>query len=914
MGLIGSVTAGLKALLGRARVERELDEELRGFLDASAESKRLSGMNADEAARLARVEMGSANAVKHRIRSAGWEAAVENLLQDIRYSLRILARSPGFTLVAIVSLALGIGANTALFSLIDVVMLRSLPVADAGQLVLLGQGKMVGSTGGLPDGSTELFSYPFYRTFSQKNQAFSSVAAIDSIEFSTHASLTGEGRSGAVSELTTASLVSGTYFSVLGVVPDRGRMLNESDDVTLGSGAVAVASHGWWQRHGNDPAAVGKAIHIEGMNYTIVGIAPAGFFGTTVGEEPDFWIPLSMEKQISPGWNGLDNKWFESLYLIARLKPGVSTAQASADTNLVFKQILRSDYLGQSPSQKEIASIEHAQIELTSAARGLSRLRVEFSLPLEILTAIAALVLLIACANLANLLLARGASRSREIAMRMAIGATRSRVVTQLMTESLVLALAGAGLGVACSWKAGHLLLTVASSRSDVALMNVSPDLRVLSFSLALTVFTALLFGMAPAIRATRLDLAGSLKQGRGIASPASRISLARVLIVAQVALSLVLLAAASLFLRSLVKLTSVDTGFNRQNVLIFALDEGAAEIPVDAHLVNLQQQIEERVQRLPGVHAASFAMFTFNEGIWSDDVTAHDVPRTPENSQDVLFNVVGDGFFSTMSLPILAGRGFGTMDKTDSPQVAVINETMARRFFPGRSAVGQRFGMGDKPAHSGDIEIVGVVKNAKYMALQESSEAAAYFPYAQHPQYIFNFEVRYTGEAAQMIPAVRRAIAEVDPNIPINSISTLSEQVDQSTANQRLIAQLSSFFGLLAGFLVCIGIYGLLSYAVARRTSEIGVRMALGARRSNVLWLILREILVLVAIGVAIGLPAALEGNRLTSAMLYGLSPTDPVSLLAAVVLLVAIAALAGFLPARRASRVEPIEALRCE
>jgi predicted permease len=698
------------------------------------------------------------------------------------------------------------------------------------------------------------------------------------------------------------------------VNPDRGRMLSDSDDRTPGSGTVAVASYAWWQRHGNDPAAVGKTVHIEGTDYTVVGIAPPGFFGTTVGDSPDFWIPLSMEKEISPGWNDLDNKWFQSLYLIARLKPGVTRAQAAANTNLLFKQYIRSEYLGQSPSQKDLADLEHAQIELTSAARGLSRLRAQFSLPLEILTAIAGLVLLIACANLASLLLARGTARSREFAMRMAIGATRSRVVRQLLTESFMLALLGAALGVASAWKASHLLLIMASHRSDVAAMNVSPNLRVLGFTLILTTFTGLLFGMAPAIRATRLDLTGSLKQGRGTASPASRISLASVLIVAQIALSLVLLAAASLFLRSLVKLTNVDTGFNRQNVLVFSLDQGAAEIPPDARLVNIQQQIEDRVQAVPGVHAASFSCFLFNQSMWSDDVSAQGVPRTPANSQDVIFNVVGKGFFSAMSLPIVAGRGLNAADRTDSPKVAVINETMAHRFFPDGSPIGHRFGMGENPVHSGDIEIIGVVKNAKYVALQESPEAAAYFPLSQHVTYLFNFEVRYTGDEAQMIPAVRRAIAEVNPNIPINGISTLTEQVDESTANQRLIARLSAFFGLLAAFLVCIGIYGLLSYAVARRTSEIGVRMALGARRSNVLWLILREVLVLVGVGIALGIPMTLAGNRLAVKMLYGLSPADPASLLAAIAMLSVIAVLAGYLPARKASLVEPTVALRCE
>jgi predicted permease len=909
MGWLGNLFAGLRALLGRARVEREMDEELRGFLDASAEDKRRAGMTQDEAARAARVEMGSANAVKHHIRSAGWETAAENLWQDLRYSVRMLAGSPGFTLVAVGSLALGIGANTAIFSLMDVVMLRSLPVDDPGQLVLFGQARAAGSTDSLPDGSRDLFSCLFYRDFSQKNKVFSGVAAIDSIEFSTHGSLAGEGR-----EMLHASLVSGTYFSVLGVNPEVGRLLTDADDKTPGTGAVAVASYSWWERHGKDRGMVGKTVQIEGTNYTLVGVAPAGFFGTTVGESPDFWIPLSMEKEISPGWNGLGDKWFQSLYLVARLKPGISAVQASSNTNLLFMQFIRSEYLGSSPSAKDLADAEHAHIQLTSAARGWSRLRRRFSLPLEILTAIAGLVLLVACANLANLLLARGAARSREFGLRMAIGATRLRIVRQLLTESLVIALLGAAIGVASAWKVSHLLLTMATSSPQVAAMNVSPDLRALAFTLLLTILTVLLFGMTPAIRATRLELTGSLKQGRGIAAPSARISLARGLIVTQIALSLVLLAAASLFLRSLVNLSKVDAGFDRQNVLIFELDEYAAGLPLDARLVNLQQQIEDRVQAVPGVQAASFSMFTFNQGEWSNDVTAQGIPRTPGNSQDVLNNVVGKGFFSTMGLPIVAGRGFDSTDKFDSRKVAVINQTMARMFFPDSSPIGHHFGFGDDPSHSGEIEIVGVVKNAKYVSLDENPEPAAYFPYSQRVQYFGNLEVRTSSGAAQTIPAVRRAIAEVNPNVPISSISTLAEQVDESVANQRLIARLSAFFGLLAAFLVCIGIYGLLSYAVARRTSEIGVRMALGARRSNVLWLILREILVLVAIGIAIGVPVALEGNHLAVKLLYGLSPADPASLLAAVFMLAAIAVLAGYLPARTASRVEPVVALRCE
>jgi predicted permease len=909
MQWLNNLTAGLRALFRPARTEREMDEELRGFLDASAEAKARSGMAPEAAARAARVEMGSANAVKHHIRSAGWEAVIEDLGHDLRYSARMLAKSPAFTLVAVLSLALGIGANTALFSLMNVVMLRNLPVADPGKLVLFGHGRMVGSNGGLPDGSSDLFSYAFYRSFSQHNESFSGIAAINSIEFSTHGTLAGAGR-----ETMRASLVSGTYFSVLGVNPALGRTLTDADDQSPGAGAVAVASYAWWQRHGADPSILGRTIDLEGTSYSIIGIAAPRFFGTTVGETPDFWIPLSMEKQISPGWNGLGDKWFQSLYLVARLKPGVTPAQASANTNLLFKQYLRSEYLGQSPSQKDLADVSHARIELTSAARGLSRLRVEFSLPLEILTTIAGLVLLIACANLANLLLARSAARSREFGLRMAIGATRPRIIRQLLTESLMLALLGAAIGVAAAWKAGHLLLTMANSSPQVAAMDVTPDLRVLAFTLLLTVLTAMLFGLTPALRATRLDLTGSLKQGRGIASPSARISLARGLIVGQIALSLVLLAAASLFLRSLLNLTHVDPGFNKQNVLVFSLDEYSAGLPLDAHLVALQQQIEQRVQAIPGVGAASFSMFTFNQGEWSDDVTVQGVPRTPANSHDVLFNVIGSGYFSTVGLPIAFGRAFDSRDKIDSPKVAIINQTMARLFFSGVSPIGHRFGMGGDPSLNGEYEIVGVAANAKYVALQESPEAAAYFPYSQHVQYFGNFAVRTSGDAQQIVQSVRSAIAEINPNVLVGSITSLSEQVDESTANQRLIARLSAFFGLLAAFLVSIGIYGLLSYAVARRTSEIGVRMALGAERSGVLWLILREILALSAIGIAIGIPVALTGNHLVAKLLFGLSPSNPASLCSAIAMLIAIAAFAGYLPARKASLIEPTVALRCE
>ncbi len=911
MGKLDELGRRLWMLLRRRQFDADLEEEMRLHIELRAQQQMEAGLFPKDARHAATRRFGNPIVVKERSHNSwGWQW-VEYFLQDIGYGLRAMMRTKGITIVALLSLALGIGANTAIFSLLDAVMLRPLPVEKPEELVLFGNGNPVGSNKGLPHGSTHLFSYPFYREISQKKEVFAGVTAIDSIEFSAQGSFDGGSR-----EMMHTDLVSGTYFSVLGLEPALGRLFTNADDQAPGSGPIAVISYSWWKRRfGSDRSVIGKALQFGTHEYTIVGVAPPGFFGTSVGQLPDFWIPLSMEKEVSPGWNGLDNKFFQSLYLIARLKPGVTVEQATANVNLLFKQILRNEYVGPRPSPKELTSIEHARIELTSATRGLSQIRGRFSLPLEILMTIVVLVLLIACANIANLLLARGTARSREIAVRMAIGASRSRMVLQLLTESFLLALIGAALGIALAWRASDLLLRMASDPMQPATIAVAPNFRVLLFTLLLTCFTALLFGMAPALRATRLNLTSSLKEGRGTTtSTSSRISLARILIVSQITISLILLVAAGLFVRSLVNLTNVDTGFNKQNVLVFQIDEYGGGFEQDARLESLLQQIEARVQAVRGVDAASFSMFTFNQGEWSDDVTLQDIPRTPENSRGVLNNMVGAGFFAAMGLPVIAGRTFNAYDIVGAPKVAVINETMAHKFFPGIPAVGRRFGNGDDPAHSGDIEIIGVVKNAKYEVLEEEPQPVAYFVYTQHPQYLSNFEVRYSGDSQQVISAVRHAIAEVNSNVPILGISTLAEEVDESTANQKLVAQLSSFFGLLAVLLVCIGIYGLMSYAVARRTNEIGVRMALGAGRSNVLWLVMREILLLTSIGMAIGVPLELAGSRLVSRLLYGLSPWDPVSLLAAICLLVGIAAFAGYLPARRASRVDPIVALRYE
>jgi predicted permease len=906
-------------LARRDQASRDLEEEMSFHRDQAERDLIAAGMAPRQARQAAARQFGNAARLRDQSREAwGWQP-FEHLLQDVSFGLRtMIRRSPVLTLVAVLSLALGIGANTAIFSLLDTILLRNLPVAAPQQLVLFGKGLWEGSTDGMPNKSWQLFSYPWYCQFARKTDVFSGVTGLSSIEFGTHGTFAAGPR-----QLVRADLVSGSFFNVLGVHAILGRTLDENDDRAPGAGPVAVVSYAWWTRQGRDPAVIGKSLRIEDSTYTVVGIAPPGFFGVTVGQAPDFWIPLSMEKEISPGWNGLEDRNFQSLYLIARLKPGVTVAQAGAAANTLFRQIVRSQYLGVHPTAKELEELQRAHIDLTPGARGLSQLRLEMSLPLEILMTVVALVLLIACANIANLLLARGAARAREIAVRMALGASRSRIVTQLLTESALLAIAGAALGLALAWKAGDLFLHLASGQSGPLPLSAMPDLRVLLFTLILTLATALLFGAAPALRATRPTLAPSLKEGRGIASASARNRLGRGLIVAQIALSLVLLAGAGLFLRSLIKISSVDTGFDRRNVLTFFLDEYGAGLPQNARLNQLQQTIENRVQALPGVRAASFSMFTFNQGEWSDDLTMEGVSRTSENSQEVLYNAVGTQFFDTFGIPLVAGRVFSLHDGPHAPAVAIVNETLARRFFPQGSALGHRFGLGNDPAHASDFEIVGIVKDAKYVSLAETPHMAAYFPWQQRVQYFSNLNVRYSGDPAAVTLAVRNAMTQVNPGVIVSNVASLGEQVDASIGSQQLIAQLSALFSLLATFLVCIGLYGLMSYAVARRTSEIGVRMALGAGRAAVQWMVMREILFLAALGLIVGIPVALLGMNLVAKLedphliariLYGVGPNDPFALTAAVLLMLAVAALAGYLPARRASRIDPMIALRDE
>jgi len=623
-------------------------------------------------------------------------------------------------------------------------------------------------------------------------------------------------------------------------------------------------------------------------------------------------VPLAMQAQLPPAhWNGRDSKLFQSLYLIGRLKNGVSAEQANAAVNLLFKQSLQ-ELAGPQPAADRLQDIERASIELTPAGKGVSELRREFSLSLRILMAVVGVVLLIACANIANLLLARAANRKKEFAVRIAMGAGRIRLIRQLLTESILLASVGGLAGVMLAWWGSRLLIGMASSSAEPLPLDVTPNLRILGFTLLASLLSAVIFGTAPALRAARIEPNAALKGGRGTVQAGSQSPLGKALVVGQVALSLLLLVGAGLFVRTLINLQNVPTGFNQQNVMVFRIDTAATGYK-DEQFPALLREVEEKVETVPGVQSAAFSFLLLNQGGWTSLVSTRDLTATDTESRLVRQNVVGPDYFAAMGIPLLLGRGFGPQDTEKSQKVAVISETMAQRFFPDGSPLGRRFGVGG-PQSRDEIEVIGVVKDSKYISLTEKPQALAFYSHSQRAQSLGNLVVRYTGAPEAMIAPVRQAIREVNRNLPIDEVVSLSDHIGRSLVQQKLVARLAAFFGLLALLLACVGLYGVLSYAVARRTNEIGIRMALGAQSRDVLWLMLREALALVIIGVVVGLVASLAATQTASSLLYNLKPNDPLTLILATLLLLTIAILAGYLPARRAARVDPMVALREE
>jgi predicted permease len=889
--------------------EAEITEELSQHLEDRYGESLASGATPEEASRAALAELNSAELLARELRLVERSAPREpvvlgsnwrgdmfgGLWQDLRFAVRMLLKNPGFTVVAALTLALGIGANTAIFTLMDAVLLKRLPVKQPEQLIepMMVSGKTYNS-----------FSWQAFQHWRQRNQSLSGLIASSNSRFYCVVE-------GAAPERVAGQYVTGDFFSVLGVSPAIGRMITPGDDRFEAPNAVAVISDGYWSRRfGRDPEALGKRIVVEDVPLTIVGVAPAEFFGLQVGSRVDLWAPLATEPLMRrPSLtSSVGYKW---LQLVGRMKPGISLDQARADLDLLFRPaVIEPELALQTGPEAERRGLDW-RLKVEPAGNGLSLLREQFSKPMAILMVIVGLVLLIACANLANLLLTRAATRRREIAVRLALGAGRARLIRQLLTESLLLALIGAAAGVLLANFGAQYLLNILASGMTPVLLDVQPDSRALVFTGLLSVLTALLFGLAPALRASRSDLIAALKGGgRGLEFGGSRQRLSRSLIVAQIAISLILLVGAGLFLRTLGNLHSIDLGFERENVLLVALDPSHSGYAPE-QMRHSFLALLDGIQAIPGVRSASLS--------WNPPVAGGGSSRTvslegrapgPESKREIYVNWVAPRYFETLGVPLIAGRDFGPHDTPDSPRVVILNQTMARVFFSDANPIGQRIRVGDNDIR----EVVGVVGDSHYLEVREKITPTLYLNTFQSPAPGGEFAIRATGDPNAVIPAVRREIERHVKGMAIANVRTLASQVDAWIVQERLVALLSSCFSGLALFIAAVGLYGVLSYTVARRTQEIGVRMALGARPRDVMAMILKEITWLVCLGLAFGVPLALILGRFTDDLLYGLTPTDPLTIVAGILVMLAVALLAGYVPARRASRVDPMASLRIE
>jgi predicted permease len=847
---------------------------------------------------------------------------MDGLLQDLRYGYRTLARSPGFVAIAVLTLALGIGANTAIFNVLDAVLLRALPVPHPQELTLLTNPDAHGHPFGSQGGERSLLAFWEFRYLHDHNNVFSGLFAADSVVAKTEIGVA-EG-AGERSQIANVRLVSGDYFPTLAVAPAAGRLFGPETDGLRGGAPVAVVSYSFSARLG--PAAVGSKILIQGRPFEVVGVAPPGFFGETVGEAPDVWIPLSMQDTLYPGTDLLSTTpgfldQHEWLQVMARRKPGVALRRAQANVNVVFRQMMES-LAGPGLTAQQKRSLFDQHLVARPGVLGASTLRDTFSGPLKLLMTLVGLMLLIACANVANLLLARAASREKEFALRLAIGAGRGRSIRQLLTESFLLAIPGALAGfLLAQWMDAALLRMVsgiAGSQGAVPL-DVHPDARMLLFTTLVAVLTTLLFGLAPALHLARLDLSEALRSTPGLATGGSlhsRFSVSRILVVAQVAASLVMLVATGLLVHSLAKLAEVNIGFRSENLLSFRVDPQAAGSKGGAAF-RLHEQLLQKLAGVPGVRAVTLSgNGLFEQSEAGDPISIDGYTSSKGEPIGTRMDHAGPNYFTTVGIPILMGRDIGPEDTATSNRAAVINRTFARRYFPNANPLGRHVRDVYYPGKPEDMTIVGVVADAKYNSLREETPTRLYAPFFhplwEHPAAYY--EVRISGDPATVAAGVRAVVRQIAPLLPQVEIHQASVLIDESIGAERLIARLSGAFGLLAALLAGVGLYGVVAWTFARRTREIGIRMALGARPERVLRLVLRDTLRLVLLGVSIGIPISLAGTRLIRGMLFGLGTADPLVMTLAAILLTVVATLAGFLPARRAARVDPMIALRHE
>jgi predicted permease len=866
---------------------------------------------------------------------------METLLQDIRFALRTFLRSPGFAFIAILTLALGIGANTAIFTILDSVLLRTLPVTNPKQLVVLTDPDAHGVSSGSESGNRRLLAYSEFEYLRDHNDVFSGIFASDSAVQElpvTIASATEPANPAdaatpaapAAHDSARVRLVSGGYFQTLGVQPSLGRAFGPDADRVRDTSPVAVISHGFWSRRFNlDPQVLSYKIEINKTSFQIIGVTPAKFFGEAVGDLPDVWVPISMQAEIYPGSdlltafpdNNLDQRMW--LQVIARLKPGVTIFQGNAGINVVFQRYISSSAPVAKLSADELKEYSNQQIKLQSAARGTSTVHGDFAEPLKLLMALVALVLLIACANLANLLLARGAARQREFAVRLSIGAPRSRLIRQLLTESFLLAFFGAAAGLVLAQWADAVLLRMVSGTGPFAIqLSLHLDARILAFTFSVATLAAILFGLVPALRATRIDLSPVLKSGASGSTAEvlhHRFPVAKILIVAQVAVSLVLLVAAGLFVHSLQRLNGVSLGFNSSRLIVFAVRPAPAGYK-DAAIPLLYQDLIEKFKAVPGVSGVTLS----GDGLFShvdagDPISVEGyIPKAGDRPSSRMDHV-GPDYFSVVGMTILRGRGILAQDSAPAggkaPRVAVINQSFAKQFFANSNPIGKRV-RDAYPGSTEEAEIVGVVADSRHNSLREEVAPRVYVPMFNPlwPQNGTFFEIRTTGDPSSVSATLRAIVRDTNSAIPEIEIHTMTGLVFESLHTDYFVARLASAFGLLAIVLAGVGLYGIMAFTVARRTRDIGIRMTLGASSAMILRQVLRETLILTLIGIAVGVPIALAGTRLVRSMLFGLGAADPLALIAACAILAAIAAAASYIPACRAAHVDPMVALRYE
>jgi len=874
--------------------------------------------------------------------SAFWDALLlqpqrweDEMIQDLRYGVRMMLKHKGFTLVILLTLALGIGANAAVFSLLDAVLLRMLPVQQPEQLVLLrwvsGE-KMLwrslsGATEDIGPGrkAGTAFSFPGFEQLRNHNRSLSDIFAFSRL--GVNASIDGK-----VEEVSSWA-VTGGYFAGLGVPAFLGRTLANDDDKANAELAAVIDYDYWQRRFGGDPAVVGRMAILGNMPFTIVGVTPPEFYGTMgVDQRPDFWVPLSSLSQVEPkrvNERSDPRSWW--LYIMGRMKPGTSRQQAQVELNLAYQQ-----------HAAEVQKLfndrrDLPQLDISPGSQGVFQARRRFSQSLRLLMTIVGLILAIACLNIANLLLARAASRQKEIAVRLAAGASRFRLIRQLLTESLLLAGLGGALGIVLAHWGKAALISLRPFYLSATMYDLKLDLRLLVFTLAVSALTGFLFGLAPALRATRVELNSALKEGSDH-SRYSRSRLSKGMIIAQVAISMVLLIGAGLYIRTVRNLTQVNVGFNRENLLAISINPGEIDYKGE-RLANLYSQLFERIKATPGVLSVTGTgnCSVFGASCTTGTFCVPGYTPPPGEKMSLAYNSIAPNFFTTMEVPILQGRDVAQQDidlligtlasqqkmagKTPNEmvaprQVAVINQAMARKYFPKVNPIGRSFNLSAN-CKDREFEIIGVAGDVRHYSLQTEARPTFYLPYINYPRGTpsgLSLYVRTTAEPKTMVAAIQRAMQDVEPRLPLNDFGFLKEAISGQVSPSRIIAGLTSFFGILALLLVAIGLYGVMSYTVARRTHEIGVRMALGAQRGDVLRLVMRETLWLAIAGVALGIPAALLATRWIESQLFGLAPHDPLTITLATLLLVAAMALAGYLPARKAVQVDPLIALRCE